>query len=241
MSAKQLLIWPAIVRNLRSLGESFLIAVTKYPWVMGIGAFAGYLLDEVRTYGSYNAMTMYWSLILVTLVLLAFIGCKHASETITGTAQRYPSFRRGFKYFFFGILLVVLITGVIVLGSVVGFIGISGKLGGGVTIWTILIVISWILGIYLSSRVILVLPAIAVGNDQTGFKRSWELTKGNEWRVICILFATYLIMAVVMKIPDLLSEFLLGGDILGALLGAYIMKWVIDGYRQCRLKADLQK
>jgi len=31
------------------------------------------------------------------------------------------------------------------------------------------------------------------------------------------------------------------GDILGALLGAYIMKWVIDGYRQCRLKADLQK
>lgn len=225
MSTQKLLVWPAIGRNFRTLGESFLTAVTRYPWLIAVGAFAGYLLGEVSTSGSQNALSMYWILTLGTIVMLAFIGCRHASETITQAKQGYPSIGRGLKYFAFGILLVVLITGVIFGGMMIGFMGVAGKIGGGVTIWTILIALSWVFGLYLSSRVILVMPAIAVGNTQTGFKRSWQITKGSEWRVIAILLVTYLVMAIIMKIPDVLSEFLLGGDILGVLLGGAILWW----------------
>ena len=225
MSTAKLEIWPAVGKNFRSLGESFYSSIIRYPWMLAIGAFAGYLLGEVRMYGSQNAMNMYWILTLATLILLAFIGCRHSHEVITRDKQAYPSVGRGLKYFIFGLILIVVITGVALAGSVIGFIGVSGEFGGGVTIWTLLIGVSWIVAIYLSSRVILVLPAIAVGNSQTGFKRSWELTKGSEWRVIAILLITYIIMAFIMAIPDMLSEFLLGGDMLGILLGGSILWW----------------
>lgn len=225
MSSTKLEIWPASARNIRSLGESFVISIIRYSWVLAIGAVAGYLLGEVRMYGSQNAMNLYWILTIVTIVILAFIACKHSHEVITQSKQAYPSGGRGFKYLLVSALLIVLIMGVAVVGSVFGMLGVSGRYGGGATVWALLIAASWLVAIYVSSRLILIMPAISVGNVQTGLKRSWELTKGHEWRVIAILFITYIIMGIVMKIPDLLSKFLLGGDILGLLLGGAILWW----------------
>ena len=59
MSTAKLEIWPAVGKNFRSLGESFYSSIIRYPWMLAIGAFAGYLLGKVRMYGSQNAMNMY--------------------------------------------------------------------------------------------------------------------------------------------------------------------------------------
>jgi hypothetical protein len=66
-------------------------------------------------------------------------------------------------------------------------------------IWPIIIALLIQLAVF-AYRVSLCLPAIAIGNMEIGLKESFEVTRGNNLRILGLLALVYLILAVVLLI-----------------------------------------
>jgi hypothetical protein len=91
-------------------------------------------------------------------------------------------------------------------------------------------------------------PLLALSLFRLHAKRDVELTSLKDLTFLTLIYAIanavlHHAMWSVLDPSKLVAPvqvlWMILGDILGALLGAYIMKWVIVSHRQCRLKSDL--
>jgi hypothetical protein len=78
--------------------------------------------------------------------------------------------------------LITVIFSVTVGLVVYGVIVLVGGLNEVVPV--LIIAAATVAGIAVGSRISLVLPAAAVGNREIGIQRSWQITRGNTWRLI---------------------------------------------------------
>lgn len=116
----------------------------------------------------------------------------------------------------FGLFFVILIVFSIVLGIIIGGIQVSGvvnfsssNLATNPIFFGFVLIFEIILFLWIQARFLIVEVPLAVEDSITvtsAIGRSWNLTKGNVWRIVSILFIAYLI-TIPMQLPfSLLSN-----------------------------------
>jgi hypothetical protein len=210
------LIWLPII--ILTVGGYF----TLVPYFSGM---AGALESgDVSQQGS--LMLRQLALEIVMIVLMAMIAVAISREILNPV--RRPSFLRfalgpaelrvvgGLIALFF--LMIVFIFILVVIGLVLG-LAVNGVLPagaavgskGGAGIGALVGLIGFFGLVYVMVRLgFLLTPAVAMEGG-FGLERSWELTKGNFWRIVAVIVATLLPVLIVAMIIDLT---ILGPDFL---------------------------
>jgi hypothetical protein len=166
------------------------------------------------------AATFRWSGLfnLFSLAILSVIA--------VGVTREALGLRKGprFVYFSFGIdelliiagylvivaLMVVAVIALFIVGGIVGVVGASvfasgaaghadprAMIGSGMALFGVLIVLVEFAFIYVFVRLSYLMIPITVAEHAFGVFRSWELTKGNFWRIFLITLAVLLPLAIV--------------------------------------------
>lgn len=213
------------IANFKSLGAAFGAATSKYWWLALCGAASGFFLQQFEQTFNNIFLNMYFGSLGLLVIALVLIQCKHSHEFITKNDQPYPTLGKFLKFALFSIILAVVAVGVGALGTVGAMVGMFAGNGDGVSIWVLLIIGAYLIALLLFSRWFLVMPAIAVDNDQTGFKRSWQLTTGSSWKLVAIFFIAFLAVGLITTIPNALAEYLLSTDLVGRLVGGALSYW----------------
>ncbi|MEI9886359.1 MAG: hypothetical protein WDN08_07615 [Rhizomicrobium sp.] len=155
-------------------------------------------------------------LLVLTLLLLAMIGAAISRQALglrKGPAFVHFSFGRAeLRVFggFFGLYLLLLLFFIVFFGVTVGAAaggvaaaagnsGAAGLIGVGVSLLALAGLFAMIyIGVRLS---FLMVPAVLDGHD-FGLARSWELTKGNFWRIAAVGAATLLPVLLVIAVAE---------------------------------------
>jgi hypothetical protein len=225
LNTNTLLMGSTIRANFKSIGNALYTAATKYWWFALIGALSGFSLNQAIVTADVIYLYLYWVFLACILCVTGAISCRHLHEFITGSTQSFPSLGKAIKFisFTFG-LFIISVIGVLPLAGIGGAIIYYSGFGGAVT-WILVYLVAATGSLYLFARIFLILPAIAVDNIQTTLKRSWQLTMGNAWKILVILYVATLAISFVTVIPEKLGGYLLGTDLLGQLIGGAITFW----------------
>lgn len=211
--------------NFKSLGEALGLATTKYWWLSLIGAVSGLCLHQFEQTFDSLFLTMFWVCLAALTLCLIAVQCRHSEEFITKKTQRFPAPGKFAKFALFSILLAIVVVGSGALGVFGAMIGMFAGSSDGVSIWVLLMLAAYLLALYLFSRLFLIMPALAVGNEQTRFKRSWQLTSGYSWKLVGIFFVAFVAIGLVTVVPEKLGEYLLSTDLVGGIVGGALSYW----------------
>jgi hypothetical protein len=147
--------------------------------------------------------------VLGLLWLLVFV----ASCMVTVGIQRKALSRRSgpmFVYFSLGVPVWRMAGALILAWLVIVVIGFATALvavGIWFAVWqvespylwfirglTVFVAVCWL--IYVSARLTFFLPAVVVAEERIGLGRAWELGRGNFWRMVAVVIAVFLPVAV---------------------------------------------
>lgn len=183
-------------------------------------SFLGYAWIFVPIYGWAKCPAT-----LVSISRLAFAELVNQPESIQD-AKRIVSSRMwqflllGLLTFLltFGLFFVILIVFSIVLGIIIGGIQISGIINFSSSNFAtnsiflgFVVIFEIILFLWIQARFLIVEMPLAIEDSVTvtsTIGRSWNLTKGNVWRIVAILFITYLI-TIPIQLPFRLLSILI--------------------------------
>jgi hypothetical protein len=135
---------------------------------------------------------------LVALPLLvAFAVAWHRASLIGGMAGRGEVARFGLRelrylWMLIGLLAALLL--ILILGGVLYLLasGAPAEVAAAGPALRWLMGVFLLAGLFLGVRFILVFPAIAVGDREISLRRSWQLTRGNGWRLFFAFLASCL-------------------------------------------------
>ena len=160
---------------------------------------------------------------IIELVLFSAIAVGITKEALglrTGPRFVYLSFGKaellvmGAYFLVFVIVIVAVIATVIVGGIVVAALVFAGSGGHGGTGPTAMssVGIGFLLGVliffaclYFITRLTYLIVPVSVAEGRFGIGRSWELTKGNFWRILAVALATILPLIVLEMIVALIA------------------------------------
>jgi hypothetical protein len=135
---------------------------------------------------------------LVALPLLvAFAVAWHRASLIVEPARRGEVARFGRRELRYLRMLLGLLTALLLILILAGVLYLLAS-GGPAEAAAAGPVLRWLMGglllagLFFGVRFILVFPAIAVGDREISLRRSWQLTRGNGWRLFLAFLATCL-------------------------------------------------
>lgn len=88
----------------------------------------------------------------------------------------------------------------------------------GIFIIIILFIAIMLFLIYLSIRWNFYFPAVIFDKVAPGLGKSWQLTKGNFWRLVGVLIVLYLITSIISNVINLFITMILGASILSSFI-----------------------
>lgn len=162
---------------------------------------------------------------LVGLAVLLVLGLLVAGAMVrVGLMRRALGMRTGWVFFYFSfaapvwrmlgamILAALIILGIALAGAAAAAIvwAISHAVLGETiskVLTGITAIVALLFYIYAAVRLLFFLPAVVVAEEQIGLGRSWTLGRGNFWRIIVVILASFI-------------PVMIGFGILGLLLGA---------------------
>ena len=89
----------------------------------------------------------------------------------------------------------------------------------GILIIIILFIAIILFLIYLSIRWNFYFPAVIFDKVAPGLGKSWQLTKGNFWRLLGILIVLYLITSIISSVINIIITLILGASVLSSVIG----------------------
>lgn len=180
--ASAIAVWPLVRDSYRFVFRHIpLLVRLGWPWLLLawlIGAGLELLLaaERGRIYGQ----------LLAVPLLVAFAVAWHRASLLGARLNKGPaaSFGRT-ELRYLGILLGLLalfLLALILLGIVWLLLQGSWTAGGPLSPYLIALLAAFgLLLLFFGLRFVLVFPAIAIGDRETGLRRSWQLTRGNGW------------------------------------------------------------
>lgn len=107
-------------------------------------------------------------------------------------------------FFLYGLVMLVIYFGMVIGGAVLGgglgiamMQGGSGAAGIGGAIMVIVFLLIFCALIYISTRLSFFLAPVAVGEHKVSLIRSWQLSKGNFWRIFGVMFVLFVPFVIV--------------------------------------------
>ncbi len=121
---------------------------------------------------------------------------KHPGPEFVYFSLGAPVWRMAGALFLAG--LVILLIALLTAGVVVGIWFAAGKFvpGFALVIRCLAITAACLWFIYMAVRLTFFLPAVVVAEERIGLGRSWELGGGNFWRIVVVVIAVFLPVAI---------------------------------------------
>ena len=136
---------------------------------------------------------------------------------------------RMFRAFFAFAGLMLLIAMAIMIAVNAGFALVPAAKANQAAVSTVMILAMFCIGLVLTARFLLLLPAIAVNETAPALRRAWALSAGNVLRLLGVLLGIFLPVALVFVLIDLGL-----GEKSGALTGATSQLQMVAAVMQAR-------
>jgi len=183
-----------------------LAAFQQMPGVLGIAALASFVIHlvafplfmfESHSLGGNVASTL--ALLLDSFVMTPAAIAVHRFVLLGECATKYrlePSEPR-FRRFFFFVFMINLVTSVPVTLAILADTYIPGKLGNGVALLFVAMVV---VGMILVLRSLLLFPAVAVDAPGVAWTNALQDTKGHTLHMLVIVFLTGIPLVIGLKL-----------------------------------------
>ena len=154
-----------------------------------------YFVISSKTVGLQNATVISLILSVVLFFCLVAVQICWYEKVITKQNFKYSFDKRSFVTLGYSLVIsLFLVIGIVALTMFFGFTSKSGFLSSGFAIT--LTILGGLFLLSLLVRFCLIFPAIAVNNNKTRIKRSWELTKGYHIKLFFMTFGFIFIIAI---------------------------------------------